>query len=147
MAERGRTLKKMSSKRNFLDTINLLYILGKLFGLSCYSLSKGRIKCKVSFEICDFLQLVAFLAAYSTLIYYNYQNELNITNDAKNTIIFNSAQQILILVSLAFLVAGIIKTVLARHKFWEIANTLSDIDQQVYASKKNYIKFNKCILR
>jgi len=112
--------------------MNFLYVLGKFVGLSCYRLTKGQTKYKVSFEMGNFLQFIAFIAFYSALIYYNVKNELNITNDAKNTIIFNSAQQILIVIALVFLVGGTLKGVLMRHRFWKIANMLNEIDNQVH---------------
>lgn len=115
--------------------MNFLYNFGKFVGLSCYSLSKRKTKYKVSFEISNFMQFIAFITLYVVLIYYNLQNELNITNDAKNTIIFNSAQKILIVTSLAFLVGGTFKVVLLRHRFWKIANTLNEIDNQVHIHK------------
>lgn len=122
----------MSSNRNFLDTMHFLYNVGKCYGLSCYSISKGRIKYRVSFEITDFLQLASFIAVYLTLIYYNCVNEWDITNDAKNSVIFNRGQQILIIISLALLVAGTFQIVLMRQQFWDIANLLHGIDNQVY---------------
>lgn len=124
-------MKNVSSERNFLDIMNFLYIFGKFFGLSCYSLSKGRIKYKVSFEITDFLQLIAFVAVYLTLIYYNLRDNLSLTNDPKNAIIFESIQQMLVMVSLLFLLGGIIQIVAMRQRFWEIANTLNGIDKEV----------------
>lgn len=118
-----------SSKRSFLDTIHFLYIFGKCFGLSCYSIAKGRTKYKVSFGMSDLFHFAAFSGTFLTLIYYNLQLELN--NDANNTFIFNQAQQLLITLSLIFLLSGIIRLLLARQSLWNIANTINEIDNRV----------------
>lgn len=68
---------------------------------------------------------------YFVLIYFDYVNEWKITNDAKNTVIFNSGQQILTVLSLALLVAGTVQIVWMRQKIWDIANLLNGIDIQV----------------
>lgn len=120
----------MNSKRSFFDTINFLYIFGKCFGISCYSISKGRMKYKVSFGMCDFIHFVSFSGLIVTLIYYNLQLELN-NADANNTRIFNQAQQILIICSLLFLLGGLFQILLMRQTFWDIANTFNEIDHQV----------------
>lgn len=122
----------MSSKRTFLDTIHFLYFVGKFFGVSCYSLSRGRSKYKVSFELTDFLQLALFIGVYSILIYVNSVNEWKITNDAKNTVIFNSGQQILNITALVLIAAGTLQIVFMRKTFWDIANSINEIDNQVY---------------
>lgn len=106
-----------------------LYIFGKIFGFSCYSISKGRIEYKVSFGMSDFLQFFAFSGLFVILIYFNLQLELN--DDANNTHIFNQAQQILITASLLFLVGGLFQVLLMRQRFWNIANMLNAIDNQV----------------
>lgn len=123
-------------RKSFLGTIYFLYIVGKCFGISCYTISKGRTKYKVSFAMSDFLLFVAFVGALSTLIYYNLQLELN--NDANNTRIFNQAQQIMIVCSLFCIMAGLVQVLLMRHRFWGIANALNGIDNQVNVSKAKF---------
>lgn len=123
----------MKAKRNFFDTIDFLYNLGKCFGLSCYSLMKNQQdKYEVSFEIFNFLQLFAFVALYVTMIYRNIINELKLTNGENNTVIFNTGQRILVLVSLWAVFATIVQILLMRQTFWEIVNSLHAIDNQVY---------------
>lgn len=119
----------MSSKRTFLDSIFLLYTIGRCFGLSCYSISKGRIKYKVSIETKDFIKFVAFVTIFLMLAYLNLQLELN--TDVNNTIIFNQAQQILLTFSLVFLIIGLFAILLLRQMYWNMANSLNEIDNEV----------------
>lgn len=77
----------------------------------------------------DFFQFVAFCVIFSTLIYYNLRLELN--NVSNLTSIFNQAQQFLIICSLVFLLGGIAQILVMRERFWEIANALNGIDNQV----------------
>lgn len=130
----------MRSKRTFLDTIHLLYFIGKFFGLSSYSISKNATKYKVSFGMSNLFLFVTFFAFHTILIYLNLQLELN--SDENNTRIFNQAQQILITLSLAFLVGGVLEVLLTRQRFWNIANTLSEIDNQVQ-TKNGTVSFMK----
>ncbi|KAJ6635316.1 hypothetical protein Bhyg_13901 [Pseudolycoriella hygida] len=88
--------------------------------------------CKVSFEISNSLQLIAFVAVYFTLLHYNCVNEWKMTNDARNTVIFNTGQQILAIVSLMFLVGATFQTLLMRKQFWNISNSLIDIDIKMF---------------
>lgn len=111
--------------------MHFFYSFGKLFGLSCYSLSQQQLKYKVSFGVTDFFQLIAFNAMYITLIYWNWINEWNITNDEKDMVIFNSGQKVLILVSLLVLVPGTFQILLMRQHFCDIVNSLNGIDNQV----------------
>lgn len=121
----------MDSKRNVLDTAYFFYIFGKVLGISCYSLSKQQRKYQVSFEIKDFFQLISVAAIYVTLIYWNTVFQWKITNDEKNTVIFNSGQQILIVFSLIIVVIVTLQMVWMRKAFWDIANSLNEIDIQV----------------
>lgn len=89
-------------------------------------------KYKVSFEITDLLQLIVFVGLYLTLTYYDTVIEWNITNDAKNTVIFNIGQQILVIVSLLLIVAGMFQNVLMRQVFCDFINSLNGIDNQVF---------------
>lgn len=82
-------------------------------------------------KISDFVQFMTFVILYLVLIYYNFTEELSITKDPKSAIIFNNAHKMLIMVSLVFLLGGIIKIMIMRQKFWKIVNTLGGIDNQV----------------
>lgn len=77
----------------------------------------------------DCIHFVSFSGVIVTLIYFNLQLELNA--DANNTRIFNQAQQILIILSLLFLLGGLFQILLMRQTFWDVANTLNEIDNQV----------------
>lgn len=122
---------KMNSRKSFFDTIRLLYIIGKFFGLSCYDISKERWKYKTSFRMSHFLHLVAYVGLLLTLLTLNQQLQLN--NDENNTRIFNQTQKVLIVMSLVFLSAGSLLVLLMRRNFWNIVNRLSVIDNQVRA--------------
>lgn len=111
--------------------MHFFYSFGKVFGLSCYTISKEQMEYKVSFGVTDFLQLIAFNAMYVSLIYWNWMNEWNITNDEKDMVIFNSGQKVLIIVSLLVVVAGTFQILLMRQHFCDIANSLNGIDNQV----------------
>lgn len=119
----------MRSERTFLDTIYFSYIFGKFFGLSCYSVSRRKTKYEVSFKISDFLHLIAYVGIFSILIYFNLQFELN--DDENNTPIFNHAQRILLVLSLIYLIGGIFEDLFTRQNFWNVANTIDEVDKQV----------------
>lgn len=124
--------RSMKSTRNIMDTIYLLYVVGKFVGSSCYSVSKNQ-KYKVSFESYNFLQFVSFLGLFLTLSYLNLYCELN--NDVNNTRIFNQAQQIQMTLSLLCVIAGSFEILLMRQKFWNIAWAIYEIDIQVGEEK------------
>lgn len=119
----------MNPKRTFLDTIYLLFILGKIFGLSCYDISKERAKYKVSFYVSHFVQFLAHVAVFVALIYLNIQTDLN--NDVNSTRIFNQAQQIQMILSLLSVVAGYSEVLLNRQRFWDMVNSCQEVDNQV----------------
>ncbi len=99
-------------------------------------------KFKVSFEIIDFLQLFLFVTVYTILIYLNFVTEWKIANDAKNAVIFNSGQRILVISALFSVLSGSIQLLWMRHLFCEIVNTLNGIDEQV-TNKCTNQTFNK----
>lgn len=77
----------------------------------------------------NFLQFVAYVGLLLILLYLNLQLELN--NDENNTRIFNEAQKILIILTLGFLIVGIVVVLFMRKWLWNIVNRLNEIDNQV----------------
>lgn len=129
----------MTPKRSFSDTIYLLFIFGKVFGLSCYGVTKGSVKFKVSFNVSHFVQFLAFLGIILTLLYLNLQVGFN--TDENNTQIFNKTQKIQMVASLFCVLGGYFQVLLMRQHFWDLVNTIQAIDRQVNRTCLSKVKF------
>lgn len=122
---------QQTKKNSLFRTAHRLFIIGKLFGVSCFSIKKLKDKRKFT-EITrfDMTVLFGFFALLVFLMYGNYVYPQNMSN-SENDKIFNATSQIVIGLSPIVCASVILKAFLDREKLWTVVFDIMNIDKRV----------------
>lgn len=140
---------------SLLHTAYRFFIIGKFFGLSCFSIKRDKSNGK--YTIVTKYDLTILIGFWSSLIFLTYRNFVypqNISVNEKDDVIFNISAQFLIGGSSIVCMAGILKAFLDREKLWTVFFEIRSIDNRVisYSSTSKFIspwcfmKINKVVV-
>lgn len=120
-----------TKKSSLLHTAHRFFIIGKFFGLSCFSINKDRRNGKYTVVTrCDLTILIGFLLAFIFLSYQNIVYPQNISIDERDKI-FNIFAQVIIGCSSLTCMAAILKAFFDREKLWTVLFDIRNIDNRV----------------
>lgn len=121
-----------TKEHNFIRTAYRLFIIGKFFGVSCFTIKKDNIKNHKYTEAtrCDVTMLFGFLTMLLFVAYENFVNPKNMSND-ENERIFNLTSQFIIGVSPIVCITAILRAFMDREKLWTVIFDMRSIDKRV----------------
>lgn len=128
------TAMQETKESSLLRTAYRFFIIGKFFGISCFSIKKDENSRKCT-EVTryDFTVLFVFSIAVIILTYENFAHPHNVSNEEKHKIIFNKVAQFLIGSSPILWIAVILKAFFEREKLWTVIFDIINIDKRVIA--------------
>lgn len=121
-----------AKKSSLLHTAYRFFIIGKFFGLSCFSIRKDKSYGKHTVVTrYDVTLLIGFLFLSIFLTYENIVHPKNITHDVKEKVIFNTTIKCIVAASSIVCFPVTLKVFFDREKLWTVFFDIMNVDKRV----------------